>query len=106
MALEDLHRRNYIYRDLKPENILIDKKGYLKLADFGLAANDIKTQSDFAKSFCGSPIYLSPELLKNKKTYKVSDFYTLGVVMYELLSGEPPFYTDDLNRLYNNIKKG
>ena len=76
------------------------------MADFGLAANDIKTQSDFAKSFCGSPIYLSPELLKNKKTYKVSDFYTLGVVMYELLSGEPPFFTDDLNGLYNIIKKG
>lgn len=43
IALEDLHRRNFIYRDLKPENILIDKDGYLKLADFGLAANDIKS---------------------------------------------------------------
>ena len=91
LALEDIHSRNYIYRDLKPENLLIDQKGFLKLADFGLAANDIKTVQDYAKSFCGSPIYLSPEILKNKRTYKVSDFYTMGVVMYELLTGEPPF---------------
>lgn len=104
LALEDLHRRNFIYRDLKPENILIDKKGYLKLADFGLAANDIKSQNDFARSFCGSPIYLSPEILKSKRTYKVSDYYTLGVVMYELLCGEPPFFTEDINRLYSNIR--
>ena len=76
------------------------------MADFGLAANDIKTSTDFARSFCGSPIYLSPEILKNKKTFKVSDFYTLGVVMFELVTGEPPFYTDDINRLYSNIKKG
>ena len=106
VALEDLHARNYIYRDLKPENILLDEDGYLKLADFGLAADNIKSPFDFAKSFCGSPIYLSPEILKNKKTYKVSDFYTFGVVMYELLTGDPPFFVDDINRLYSNIKKG
>lgn len=106
MALEDLHRRNFIYRDLKPENVLIDREGYLKLADFGLAANDIKSQNDFARSFCGSPIYLSPEILKSKRTYKVSDYYTCGVVMYELLVGEPPFFTEDINRLYSNIRSG
>lgn len=106
LALEDLHERNHIYRDLKPENILIDSDGYLKLADFGLAANDIKSPSDFAKSFCGSPIYLSPEIIKSNRTFKVSDFYTFGVVMYELLIGDPPFFTNDINKLYSNIKKG
>lgn len=70
MALEDLHLWNYIYRDLKPENILLDEAGHLKLADFGLAAENIKSSNDFAKSFCGSPIYISPEIIKSKRSYK------------------------------------
>ena len=54
-----------LYRDLKPENILLDKDGHIKLADFGLACQGI-TKNNFAKSFCGSPIYLSPEMIMNK----------------------------------------
>jgi serine/threonine protein kinase len=106
LAIEDLHRRNYIYRDLKPENILIDESGHLKLADFGLAAENIRSANDFAKSFCGSPIYISPEILKSKRSYKTSDYYTMGVVMYELLTGDPPFFNEDIDKLYGLIKKG
>ena len=71
-----------------------------------MAAERIKNNSTFAKSFCGSPIYLSPEILKKRKTNKVSDYYTFGVVLFELLTGEPPFYCDDLEGLYRLIKKG
>lgn len=106
LAIEDLHRRNILYRDLKPDNVLLDQDGHARLADFGLAAERIKNNSTFAKSFCGSPIYLSPEILKKRKTNKVSDYYTFGVVLYELLTGEPPFYSDDLEGLYRLIKKG
>lgn len=106
LAIEDLHRRNYIYRDLKPENILLDESGHLKLADFGLAAENIRSANDFAKSFCGSPIYISPEILKSKRSYKTSDYYTMGVVMYELLTGDPPFFNEDIDKLYGLIKKG
>ena len=92
LALEYLHQRNIIYRDLKPENIMIGKDGHIKLVDFGLSKQG--NRSDFvAKSFCGSPAYISPEMLIKKGVGKESDFYGLGTVLYEMLVGEPPHFS-------------
>lgn len=106
LALEELHRRHFIYRDMKPENVLLDEQGHVKLADFGLAAGNISSPMDFAISFCGSPIYLPPEVIKSRRSYQSSDFYSVGVLMYELATGQPPFVVDDLSRLYSAIRKG
>jgi serine/threonine protein kinase len=67
-----------LYRDLKPENILIDKDGHIKLADFGLAREGVGPK-DIAKSFCGSPIYLSPEMISSKGATQSTDVYGIGI---------------------------
>jgi serum/glucocorticoid-regulated kinase 2 len=101
LAIEYLHNHNIIYRDLKPENILIASDGHIKLVDFGLARENVK--DDVVKSFCGSPNYLSPEMVKHQGATKVTDIYGIGAVLYELVSGTTPFYGNDLRTLYNNI---
>jgi serum/glucocorticoid-regulated kinase 2 len=104
MAVEHLHSMNVIYRDLKPENILIAEDGHIKLADFGLAKEGI-TDDGAATSFCGSPAYLSPEMLKNKSVGKAADVYGIGTVLFEMLVGQSPYYSDDIPKMYQNIKK-
>lgn len=104
LAIEYLHKMNVIYRDLKPENILIYKDGHIKLADFGLAKENIKG-NNITQSFCGSPAYLSPEMVKRKGVGKSADIYGIGAVLYEMISGTPPFFANDINTLYHNIVK-
>ncbi|KAM3135462.1 hypothetical protein pb186bvf_012481 [Paramecium bursaria] len=97
-----LHSQNIVYRDIKPENILLDLQGHLLLSDFGLSKPDM-SPDDFAYSFCGSPEYMAPEmLLKTGHNYLV-DCYCLGALLYELVTGLPPFYSHNTNEIYNSI---
>ena len=104
LAIEYLHKRDIIYRDLKPENILIDEDGHFKLADFGLAKENIINDMPNG-TFCGSPPYLSPEMLSHEGSTKASDIYGIGVILYEMLNGSTPFYDEDYNLMYKNISE-
>nr|AFD36235.1 protein kinase C6 [Acanthamoeba castellanii] len=102
MALEHLHAKNILYRDLKPENLLIDKHGYLKICDFGFA----KHVEDRTWTLCGTPEYLAPEIIQSKGHGKAVDWWALGVLLFEMLAGYPPFFDDNPFGVYEKILAG
>ncbi|CEI95899.1 hypothetical protein RMCBS344292_10075 [Rhizopus microsporus] len=99
LALEYLHNRDIAYRDLKPENILLDNHGHIKLIDFGLA----KQVSDVTYTLCGTPDYLAPEVIRARGYTKEVDWWSLGVLIYEMIVGHAPFTSKNPIELYENI---
>jgi serine/threonine protein kinase len=102
LIFDYLHNKNIIYRDLKPENILIHKSGYLKLTDFGFA----KIVEGRTYTLCGTPEYLAPEIILNKGHGKPVDWWTCGILLYEMIAGIDPFSDDDPMMVYQKILKG
>ncbi|KAJ8005523.1 hypothetical protein DPEC_G00118840 [Dallia pectoralis] len=103
-AFEYLHHNRVIYRDLKPENLMLDTDGYIKLVDFGFAKKIQVGQRTW--TFCGTPEYVAPEIILNKGHNFSVDFWSLGILVYELLTGSPPFSGSDPMMTYTFTLKG
>ena len=94
-----------MFRDLKPDNVVFDKEGHCLLTDFGLSKTNV-TPTTVSNSFCGSVAYLAPEMLKRAGHTKAIDWYLLGVLIYEMLVGVPPYFSPDKAQLFKNIENG
>lgn len=106
LALEHLHDNDIVYRDLKPENILLDANGHIALCDFGLSKANLSGNGT-TNTFCGTTEYLAPEVLLDESGYtKMVDFWSLGVLIFEMCCGWSPFYADNTQQMYKNIAFG
>jgi len=103
-AFAFMHSKNIIHRDLKPENILLCADGYSKLTDFGFAK--IIESGMRTYTLCGTPEYIAPEVLLNKGHAKPVDWWTLGILTYEMIVGQPPFCDEDPMGIYQKILAG
>ena len=99
-----VHNSMYLHRDMKPQNVLIGSNGRIKLCDFGFA-RAMSTNTIVLTSIKGTPLYMSPELVKEQPYDATSDLWSLGVILFELYVGQPPFYTNSIYSLINQIVK-
>ena len=102
-AFATLHAKRIAYRDLKPENLVMDTKGYVKLVDFGLAKQLLSGKT---WTLCGTPDYLAPEIILNEGHDLAVDYWALGVLIFEMVVGAPPFYAEDPMEVYEKILGG
>ena len=102
LAIEILHQNTIAYRDLKPENVLLDTEGHVRLTDFGLSKEGI-TRTQLTQTFCGTPEYLAPEVVQGQPYGLPVDWWSLGTILYEMLTGLPPFYNQNLHLMYEKI---
>lgn len=105
LALEYVHKRGIIYRDLKPENVLLDRYGNVRLTDFGLSKEGVSDHSSGANSFCGTPEYIAPEVLLRQGHGRAVDWWSLGALLYEMITGLPPFYSRNRETMFEKIMK-
>ncbi|XP_064614765.1 cAMP-dependent protein kinase catalytic subunit PRKX-like [Liolophura sinensis] len=101
-GLDYLHSQKIVYRDLKPENLLLDRDGHLKITDFGFA----KKLVDRTWTLCGTPEYLAPEVIMSKGHNKAVDWWALGILIFEMLVGYPPFFDENPFGIYQKILSG
>lgn len=103
-GLTYMHRRHIVYRDLKPENVLLDSDGYPVIVDFGFS----KVVTDKTYTFCGTPLYLAPEIVLSRGHDRAVDYWSLGCLIYEMLFGATPFYERGIDQkgLFKNIVRG
>ena len=102
-GIEYIHRSGICHRDLKPDNVVFDEDGHALLTDFGLSKTGMGASS-VSNSFCGSVAYLAPEMLRRAGHTKSIDWYLLGVLIYEMLVGVPPYFNPDKAILFKNIE--
>jgi len=103
LGLEYLHNSGVIYRDLSAENILLTDEGHIILIDFGVSKEGLMTEDSKTQTFCGTPEYLAPEVLKRRGYTKAVDWWSFGTLMFEMLTGLPPYYSQDVQQMYFKI---
>jgi len=104
LALDHVHSKGFVYRDLKPENLLVREDGYLRLTDFGFAK--ALQPGERAYTVCGTPDYLAPETLRQQGCNRAADFWAIGILLFEMMTGYPPFHGQTHSDLYRRITAG